>query len=60
MIKDLVSALDYSDCAEAALMLFVVSFGVILLGALRLSRQAADRYAAIPLSDRVQDPRDEQ
>lgn len=60
MIKDLVSALDYSDCAEAALVLCVFAFGITLLGALRLSQQAAARFASIPLSDHVQDPRHEQ
>ena len=57
MIKDLVSALDYSDCAEAALLLFVASFGIMLYGSLRLSKQASDRFASIPLSDEVEDPR---
>lgn len=57
MIKDIVNALDYSDCAEAALVLFVVAFGIMLFGALRLSKQAADRFASIPLSDEVKDPR---
>lgn len=59
MIKDIVSALDYSNCAEAALLLFVISFGIVVYGALRLSRQSTDRFASIPLSDKVQDPRDE-
>ena len=57
MIKDLVSALDYSDCAEAALLLFVLSFGIMLYGCLRLSSQASERFASIPLSDEVEDPR---
>ncbi len=57
MIKDLVSALDYSDCAEAALILFVLSFGIMLFGALRLSKNASERFASIPLSDEVEDPR---
>ncbi len=57
MIKDLVSALDYSDCAEAALVLFVFAFGVMLFSALRLSKQASERFSAIPLSDKVEDPR---
>lgn len=57
MIKDLVSALDYSDCAEAALILFVLSFGIMLYGALRLSKGASERFASIPLSDEVKDPR---
>ncbi len=57
MIKDLVSALDYSNCAEAALILFVFAFGIMLFSALRLSKQASERFAAIPLSDKVEDPR---
>ncbi len=58
MIKDLVSALDYSACANAALLLFVASFGIILYGSFRLSKQASDRFASIPLNDDVvEDPR---
>lgn len=57
MIRDLVSAMDFSDCAEAALVLFVVSFGIMLYGSLRLSASSAKRFASIPLSDKVEDPR---
>ena len=57
MIKDLVSALDYSVCAEVALALFVGTFAVMLYGTLRLSKSATDRFASIPLSDDVEDPR---
>ncbi len=57
MIKDVVSGLDYSNCAEAALLLFVFAFGVMLYGALRLSKKSAERFASIPLSDEVKDPR---
>lgn len=59
MIRDLVSSLDYSDCAELALGMFFIAFAGILLGALRLSRSASDRFASIPLSDAVEDPFDE-
>lgn len=59
MVKDLVSALDYSNCAESALILFVSTFVVIIYGAMRLSRNATDSFAAIPLSDNVETPRDE-
>ena len=59
MIKDLLCALDYSICAEIALTLFVVTFGFIFYGALRLSREASTSFAAIPLTDHVEDPRDE-
>jgi len=58
MIKDLVSWLDYSSIAEAALLLFVFTFLMIVYGAMRLSRSAAERFASIPLSDdEVKDPR---
>ncbi|MGB7344197.1 MAG: hypothetical protein WBD20_08280 [Pirellulaceae bacterium] len=57
MIKDLVSSLDYSDFAELALALFFSAFALIVFGALRLSKQAADRFASIPISDEVEDPR---
>lgn len=57
MIQDLVSALDYSACAEVALALFVAAFAAIVWGAMRLSRGAADRFASIPLNDHVEDPR---
>lgn len=57
MIKDLVSFLDYSSFAELALTFFVGTFLLIFIGALRLSRSATEKFAAIPLSDRVEDPR---
>ena len=57
MLKDIVRALDYSDCAEIALALFFVAFGLTLMTTFRLSRQATDRFASIPLSDNVEDPR---
>lgn len=60
MVKDLVSSLDYSDLAKAALLLFAATFGMIIYGTLRLSRAASDRFASIPLSDEVKDPRDGQ
>lgn len=58
MVKDLVSSLDYSNLAQAALILFGVTFGMILYGTFRLSRSASERFASIPLSDEVKDPRD--
>ncbi|WP_182866664.1 hypothetical protein [Stieleria mannarensis] len=59
MIKDLVSFIDYSACAEVALALFVVTFILIFFGAFRLSNHATEKFAAIPLSDRIEDPRSE-
>lgn len=57
MIKDLVCAIDYSICAEVALGIFVAVFAAVVYGALQLSHNASDRFAAIPLSDEVEDPR---
>lgn len=57
MLKDVIRAIDYSDCAEAALLLFVFAFGLMLMATLRLSRNATDKFASIPLSDKVEDPR---
>ncbi|GIW99147.1 MAG: hypothetical protein KatS3mg111_2480 [Pirellulaceae bacterium] len=51
MIKDLVSALQLSTCAEVALSLFVISFAMIVYGAFRLSRRCAEHCATIPLED---------
>jgi hypothetical protein len=56
MVRDLICSLDYSICAELALGMFVLSFAGILVGSLRLSKGAADRFASIPLSDNVEDP----
>lgn len=51
MIRDVVSYLDYSDCAEISLTIFVVVFIAVSLRALLTSRQVASRLAAIPLDD---------
>jgi hypothetical protein len=59
MLKDVLRSIDYSDCAEIALGLFCVAFALMLYATLRLSRNATDRFAAIPLSDSVETPRDE-
>jgi hypothetical protein len=56
MLKDVVSKLDYSNFDELALVLFAGAFFVIIWGAFRLSKEATDRFSAIPLSDVVQDP----
>ena len=56
MLKDVISKLDYSNFDEFALLLFAASFIAIVWGAFRLSKEAADRFSAIPLSDAIQDP----
>lgn len=58
MLKTVLRALDYSVFAEAALALFVGCFLLAIYGVVRLSRDATDRFAAIPLDDDVKDPRD--
>ena len=59
MVRDLVSALDYAFCAESALTLFVATFLWIFYGTLRLSRSSSERFANIPLSDNIEDPRND-
>ncbi len=59
MHKDVLRALDYSDLAEIALVLFCFAFALMTYATIRLSRAASDRFASIPLSDHVEDPRDE-
>ncbi|MEM9826431.1 MAG: hypothetical protein AAF958_07565 [Planctomycetota bacterium] len=58
MLKDVIRAIDYSDCAEIALALFCVAFALMTYATMRLSRRATHRFASIPLSDTPEDPRD--
>ncbi|MEM9585793.1 MAG: hypothetical protein AAGA03_00815 [Planctomycetota bacterium] len=59
MLKDLLRAIDYSACAEVALVLFCVAFALMTYAVLRLKPSTSERYASIPLSDEVKDPRHE-
>jgi hypothetical protein len=60
MLKDVIRAIDYSESAEWALILFIIAFGLVIVSTLKLSRKTTDRYASIPLSDdKVEDPRHE-
>lgn len=59
MLKDVIRAIDYSLCAEVALALFCLAFAMMIYAVLRLKPSSAERYASIPLSDHVEDPRDE-
>lgn len=56
MVRDVVSFLDYSDCAEISLTIFVVVFIAVSLRALLTSRAAASRMASIPLDDAALKP----
>lgn len=59
MLRDVIRAIDYSDCAEVALLLFCVAFSLMTYAVIRLKPSTSERYASIPLSDNVEDPRDE-
>lgn len=57
MLTDLIRAIDYSDCAEAALILFCIAFAMMCYATWRLTRQATDAFSNIPLTDPIQDSR---
>lgn len=57
MIRDVVSYLDYSNCAEISLAIFVCVFVAVSLRALLTSRSTAAAMAAIPLDEGVPEPR---
>ncbi len=59
MLKDVIRALDYSLSAEWALVLFVMAFALMTYGVMKLKPSSAERFASIPLSDKVEDPRHE-
>ncbi len=57
MLTDLIRAIDYSDCAEAALVLFCLAFAMMCYATWRLTRQASEAFSTIPLIDDIQEPR---
>lgn len=57
MIRDVVSALDYSFYAEAALVLFFASFLVVLMQTLRARPDTIHHQAELPLQDGEKGPR---
>ena len=59
MLKDVIRAIDYSFCAEVALALFCIAFAMMTYAVIRLKPSSSKRFASIPLSDHVEDPRDE-
>ena len=59
MLRDVIQSLDYSFWAEAALTLFCVAFALMVYAVIRLKPSSSRRFASIPLSDSVEDPRDE-
>jgi cytochrome c oxidase cbb3-type subunit IV len=56
MIRDVVSFLDYSICAEISLGLFVSVFVAVTLRTLLLSRRNTTAMAAIPLEEGHKEP----
>ena len=56
MIRDVVSHLDYSACAEISLSIFVVVFVAVSLRALLTKRSTAQRMAALPLDEGIREP----
>ncbi len=59
MLKDVIQAIDYTFCAEVALGLFCFAFALVSFSVLKLKPSSSERYASIPLSDHVEDPRHE-
>ena len=55
MIRDVLGWLDYSLCAQIALVLFVGVFAAVSVRLLRTPKAEMDRYAAIPLRDGEED-----
>lgn len=51
MVEQVVSALDYSLCAEAALVIFAVTFVAVSVRTLVQKRSWSERQAAIPLEE---------
>lgn len=59
MLRDVIRAIDYSDCAEIAVVLFCAGFALMGIATFRLSRRSSNKFASIPLQDAVVDPRHE-
>ncbi len=51
MIRDVVSFLDYSLCAEIALALFVIVFISVSIRTVFTNRTEIDRMARLPLEE---------
>ena len=58
MLRDVVTALDYSMCAEIALAIFATVFLAVGVRTLLAGRGEFDHCAAIPLNDDVETARD--
>ncbi|MGN6137161.1 MAG: hypothetical protein ACTHOU_21970 [Aureliella sp.] len=56
MLRDVISFLDYSICAEISLSIFAVVFVAVSLRALLTSSASAAQMAAIPLDEGAREP----
>ncbi len=56
MIKDVVSFLDYSNCAEISLAIFVTVFVAVTLRTLLTNRNTTEKMAMIPLDEGRREP----
>lgn len=51
MVKDVVSFLDYSVCAEISLAIFVTVFVAVTLRTMLFSREQTNHMASLPLEE---------
>lgn len=58
MISDVLTYLDYSTCAEIALVLFATVFVGVTLDVCLMRRAVSEANARIPIEDGVRRPRD--
>lgn len=58
-MTDLMQMIDYRAAGDFAVALFGLASALVFYGLFRLKPCSADRYASIPLSDHVEDPRSE-
>lgn len=58
MLRDVITALDYSMCAEIALAIFATVFLAVGVRTLLANRSELDECAAIPLNDDVETAHD--
>ena len=56
MIRDVVSFLDYSNCAEISLAIFVTVFLAVCIRTLFTNRTKTEQMAMIPLDEGRREP----
>lgn len=58
-MNDLLQIIDHRAGAELTLAVIGFALALVSYGVIRLKPSSCDRYASIPLSDHVEDPRSE-